>query len=161
MDNKKTGYLLLGVAIIIIAIIYIFNSALHDIVTASCSVAGHGDECPMYNTIDTQTNFSLAIVALVIIVALFLIFATPEKEVIIKTREIEKPKKEHSLKDLKPEEKEVFLLIEKNKTIFQADLIEKTELGKAKMTRILDKLEGKGLVERKRRGMTNVVVLSQ
>jgi len=27
------------------------------------------------------------------------------------------------------------------------------------MTRILDRLEGKGFVERKRRGMTNVVVL--
>ena len=40
-----------------------------------------------------------------------------------------------------------------------ADLIEKTGFGKAKMTRIIDRLEGKGFVERKRRGMTNVVVL--
>ena len=49
--------------------------------------------------------------------------------------------------------------MQKQKTVFQADLIEQTEFGKAKMTRILDRLEGKGYIERKRRGMTNVVVL--
>jgi len=33
-------------------------------------------------------------------------------------------------------------------------------IGKVGMTRMLDKLESKGLVERKRRGMNNVVVLN-
>ena len=51
--------------------------------------------------------------------------------------------------------------MEEHRTIFQADLIEKTGFGKAKMTRILDRLEGKGFVERKRRGMTNVVVIRE
>ena len=32
-------------------------------------------------------------------------------------------------------------------------------LNKVKITRILDKLEGMGILERKRRGMTNVVIL--
>ena len=45
--------------------------------------------------------------------------------------------------------------------MFQADLIEKTGFSKARMTRIVDKLEGNDLVERKRRGMTNVVVLKE
>ena len=36
---------------------------------------------------------------------------------------------------------------------------EKLEIGKVGMTRILDKLESKDIVERKRRGMNNVVVL--
>ena len=39
------------------------------------------------------------------------------------------------------------------------DTPQKTNFGKAKMTRIIDRLEGRGFVERKRRGMTNVVVL--
>ena len=44
-------------------------------------------------------------------------------------------------------------------TIFQPDLADKTGFSKVKVTRILDRLEGKQLIERKRRGMTNVVVL--
>lgn len=163
MDNKKTGYLLIGISILMVVIVYMFNNALQEIVTASCSEAGHGDSCPMYQTIDQQTNLSLVIIALVIITALYLIFSKPEKEIIIETKTIEKdrPPKEYDLSDLRPEERNVFELIRKSKTIFQADLIEKTEYGKAKMTRIIDRLEGKGFVERKRRGMTNVVVLKE
>jgi uncharacterized membrane protein len=43
--------------------------------------------------------------------------------------------------------------------LFQAELIEKTDFNKVKVSRILDKLEGKGLIERRRRGMTNLVLL--
>lgn len=163
MENKKTGYLLIGVCILIVLIIYMFNNALHDIVNASCSEAGHGDSCPMYNTITQQTNLSLLIVGLVILVALYLIFSKPEKEIVVKTKTITKKArvKNYDLKELRPDEKKVFAIIKEQKTIFQADLIEKTGMGKAKMTRILDKLEGKEFVERKRRGMTNVVVLNE
>ena len=40
-----------------------------------------------------------------------------------------------------------------------ADLIKETDYTKVHMTRILDKMEGKRILERKRRGMTNIVVL--
>ncbi len=161
MDNKKTGYLLLGVVVLIVIIIYMFNNALHDIVNASCSEAGHGDSCPMYNTINQQTNLSLVIAGFVVVVALFLIFSKPQTKTVVETKIVEKEpiKKEFDLSDLKQEEKKVFGLIRNSKAIFQAELIEKTSFGKAKMTRIIDRLEGKGFVERKRRGMTNVVVL--
>lgn len=43
--------------------------------------------------------------------------------------------------------------------IFQNELAEKLGVSKVKATRILDRLEAKGLVERRRRGMTNIVVL--
>ena len=33
-----------------------------------------------------------------------------------------------------------------------------TGFGKVKITRVIDRLEGKNLIERRRRGMTNVVV---
>ena len=57
-------------------------------------------------------------------------------------------------------EKEVISILEKeNGTIFQADLMEKLGAGKVGLTRLLDKLEAKQLIERKRRGMNNVVVL--
>jgi uncharacterized membrane protein len=43
--------------------------------------------------------------------------------------------------------------------MFQSDIIEKTKLNKVKITRILDSLEAQNLIERKRRGMTNLVIL--
>ena len=46
---------------------------------------------------------------------------------------------------------------------FQLDysfsLMEELDVGKVKMTRMMDKLEAKQIVERKRRGMNNIIVL--
>lgn len=42
----------------------------------------------------------------------------------------------------------------------QRDIVEGTELSKATVSRTLDTLESKGLVERKRKGMGNVVILT-
>ena len=153
--------MLLGISVIIVIIIFMFKSTLVGFVDSSCTLA-HGEEyCPMYETIDKQTYLALVIVGILFIVSLVLIFSKSQTQTIIKTRTIEKkkPERTYDLSNLKPEEKKVFELVKENKTIFQADLIEKTQFGKAKMTRIIDRLEGQGLVERKRRGMTNVVVL--
>ncbi|MBI4016194.1 MAG: MarR family transcriptional regulator [Candidatus Aenigmarchaeota archaeon] len=51
------------------------------------------------------------------------------------------------------------IITQSNGMIFQNELVEKLGLSKVKVTRILDKLEGKALVERRRRGMTNVIIL--
>ncbi len=159
MENKQVGYLLLGITVLLIFIIYLFNAALHEIVNASCSEAGHGDSCPMYNTINRQTYLSIGITSLVGLLGLFMIFTKPAKEVIVKTKTVTKPKKVFDISELTKEELRVFELVKEQKAVFQADLIEKTGFGKAKMTRIIDRLEGKRIVERKRRGMTNIVVL--
>ncbi len=62
---------------------------------------------------------------------------------------------------LEPDERKLVSIVQSSGAIFQSELVEKTGFGKVKVTRILDRLEGKGVVERKRRGMTNVVVLKQ
>jgi len=159
MENKNVGYLIIGIALLIVVIIFIFNSALKEIVESSCTMAGHGDSCPMYDTITTQTYLALVIAGVVLLVGLFLIFTKQTEKVVVKTVEKKIVKKKVNLTGLKVEERKVYELVFEDKAIFQADLIEKTGFGKAKMTRIIDRLEGKGLVERKRRGMTNVVVV--
>ena len=160
MENKNVGYMLLGISVLIVIIIFMFKSTLIGFVDSSCTLARGEDYCPMYDTIDTQTYLALGIVGVLFIVSLVLIFSKPQIQTIVKTRTIEKkkPERKYDLSDLKSEEKRIFELVKENKTIFQADLIEKTGFGKAKVSRILDRLEGKDLIERKRRGMTNVVV---
>ncbi len=65
-------------------------------------------------------------------------------------------------KDLDEEESIIYsVLKESNGIIFQSDLVKKTMLSKVKVTRLLDKLESKNLIERKRRGMSNLVVIKR
>jgi len=159
MENKNVGYLIIGISLVLIGIIFIFNNALKEIVNASCSAVGHGDSCPMYNTITQQTYLALAIVGVLIIIGLVLIFTKPTEKIIIKKIKEKTIKKHIDISGLRQEDKQVLKLIQEQGTMFQADIIEKTNFGKAKVSRIIDRLEGKGIVERKRRGMTNVVVL--
>ena len=158
MENKKVGLLILGISFLIVVIILIFNQALKEIVNTSCGMLEHYD-CPMYNTITQQTYLALAIAGMLFIVGIFLMISKPAEKIIIRKIKENKPKKILNVSKLKQEEKHVLNLIKENKAVFQADLIEKTGFGKAKMTRIIDRLEGKGFVERKRRGLTNVVVM--
>jgi uncharacterized membrane protein len=159
MKNKNVGFLIIGLGIIIITIIIIFNYGMKDIVSQSCS---HGPTCPMYRTIKTQTYFSLAIAIVVILIGLFFIFAKESEKIIVKqkTKIITERKKPRDKKGLDRQEKAVIELIEKeNGVVFQRDLIEKLNIGKVGITRLLDKLEAKQFIERKRRGMNNIIVL--
>jgi uncharacterized membrane protein len=156
MENKNVGFLLLGISLVIIAIIFLFNNAMKSLVIDSCGPI-HGPTCEMNQTITQQTYLSLAIVAILIIISLVLIFTKPKEKIIIK--KVPQKKRIFNLEGLRKEDRQAFRTIQENKTIFQADLIEKLGFGKAKVSRILDRLENKGLIERKRRGMTNVVVL--
>lgn len=158
MDNRNVGYLLLGLSVVVIAIILLFNHALTEIIDSSCTMAGH-TSCTMEQTLNQQTYLSYSITAIIVIIGLFLVFSKPNEKIIVKKVKDKIIEKKIDLSKFKPEEKQVYKLIAESGAIFQADLIEKTGFGKAKVTRIIDRLEGHSLVERKRRGMTNVVVL--
>ena len=164
MENKKVGYLIIVIAALIGFIIYSFNAAMSDIVLTTCS---HGPECSMWGTIEYQTNISIGITVFIMALGLYLILFGREKRTVnrvvkpqIKFNELRKENFEDVLKKLDKDEKKVFeSVIDENGSIFQSGIVEKTGLSKVKVTRILDRLEGKGLIERKRRGMTNIVVL--
>ena len=116
----------------------------------------------MYDTIAMQTYLSLTIAGVVLVIGLFLIFAKESEKIIVKTRtvKIKEKKKKKDLSGLNKDEKEVIKILEsENGAIFQKTLMEKLDIGKVGMTRLLDKLESKEIIERKRRGMNNIVVL--
>lgn len=154
------GLIVLGISVLMILVIFLFNSALKEIISSSCT-GEHAISCPMYDAVSKQTYLSLAVVGILIIFGLVLAFSKPEKEIVVKTVKEKKPIKKVDLSSFRQEEKQVFNLVKENGAMFQADIIEKTGFGKAKVSRIIDRLEGSGLLERKRRGMTNVVVLKE
>ncbi len=79
------------------------------------------------------------------------------------TRKTEFPSREKwegILKTLEGKEKEVYMiLIQNNGVMLQKELLEKTGFPKSTLSVVLDRLEAKGLIERRRRGMSNIVVL--
>jgi uncharacterized membrane protein len=157
MDNKNVGLLIIGISVAMVIIVLIFNGALKDIVGQTCTM---GSECSMYKTIKAQTYMSLGIVVVIFVIGLVIMLTKPQEKVIVKKVEIKEKKKKLNLEGLDKEEKEVIeLLQEENGAMFQKSLMEKLEIGKVKTTRLLDKLEAKQFIERKRRGMNNIVVL--
>lgn len=168
MKNRIVGILIIGIAVLIGFIIFSFNRAMTNIINISCS---HGPACPMWGTINFQTNVSIGIMAFVVAVGLYLIFFGKEEKLItrlkimrqqIEPKKITKENYKKIMSHMNGEEKIVFgKIIENNGTIIQSDLVDKTKFNKVKVTRILDKLEGKDLIERRRRGMTNVIILKR
>lgn len=161
MENKQVGWLIIGIAAVMVLIVIIFNFALKNIVGETCS---HGPSCSMYDTIATQTWVSIAIIAVVVVIGLVIMFSKPKVEIKEKlvVKKVKEKIKKIDTSSLEKDEKVVVELLQKeNNAMFQADLMEKLEIGKVKMTRLLDKLEAKQLIERKRRGMNNLVVLKK
>jgi uncharacterized membrane protein len=59
-----------------------------------------------------------------------------------------------------PDEKRIVsLIIDEGGIIFQSQLVDRSGYSKSKVSLILDRLEAKKILERKRRGMSNAIVL--
>ena len=156
MKNRNVGFLILGIAILMSVIVLLFNNLIKENMGLVCS---HGSTCEMYAGLNLQTILSLVVVGVIFLIGLFLIFAKETEKVILKTKIVKEKRKPLNFDDLDLREKKAAKLIQSTGGIFQAELMEKMELGKVGITRLLDKLEAKQIVERKRRGMNNFVVL--
>lgn len=168
MKNRIVGILVIIIAILIGFIIFSFNMAMTDIVSTSC---GHGSSCTMWDTIEFQTNVSIGILIFVVVLGIYLIFFSKEEKIVTRIKKIHpqvetrKPTKDNYRKimsKMKKEEKKIFeKILDSDGSVAQSQIVSDFGLSKVKVSRILDKLEGKGLVERRRRGMSNIVILKQ
>ena len=114
----------------------------------SCSL----DSCPYHQ----GNNLSWVLIVMSILVAFIggtgIYLSLPKKtEKIIE-------EKEYDLSKLSDDEKKIFLFIKDHKEgVYQNHIVKEFILSKVQATRLLDKLESSGLIERKRRGLANVV----
>ncbi len=152
------GVLIIGVAVIFFFIVMSFNVALEKIITDTCT---DGPTCPMHTSLNLQRIISYSLIGLLVLIGAFVTFFMHEKKLPPETKKtLSEEEKKRTLENLNDEEKQVMnLVLREQGSIYQSDLIKDTQLTKVKVTRILDKLEGRGLIERKRRGMTNIVIL--
>lgn len=149
-----------GIALIALSILMFFVmlsstqsiQKLNQYIHQDCTLPA--EICPFKKDIPWESSVGFSIDAIIFILGVLLLMSKklPEQSV--------KRVKKHpaAVKSLEPAEKKIYNIITDSDAIFQSELVEKAGMSKVKITRILDKLEARGLVERKRRGMTNVVV---
>ena len=157
ISRRQIGIFLIVLSIAFFFLIMSFTQdvqKLYAILHKDCPLPA--DVCPYNTAIPGQSAFAFALDGLLGATGLFLVITGGKSEKIsIQVSE----KIKTIIKNLEPDEQKIFSMVKDNGAIFQSELVEKSSINKVKVTRILDKLEGRGLVERKRRGMTNVVML--
>ncbi len=156
MNERKTiGLALVVFSVIAILALYTVSLQIANASWASCNRVMQG--CSILGHIPFESY--LGIGALLIMGASGVYMALVERKEEKRFFEGKKRASE-SVKSLSEEEKSVYEIIKSSDGLaFQNDIIKKTGFSKVKVSRILDRLETKGLTERRRRGMANVVVL--
>ncbi|MFH1722803.1 MAG: hypothetical protein ABH950_09405 [Candidatus Altiarchaeota archaeon] len=143
--------LTLGLAYLLVS----FINTLAEMSQASCTC---GDTCDMVH-FEVPTYFYFGLAGIVILLLISVLFVVKGGEV-FKAKTAPQDAWKEMQDTLKGDEKTVYSLIAaEGGAMFQSEIVEKSELSKVKITRVLDGLEARKVLERKRRGMTNIVVL--
>lgn len=160
IDMKKVGVILVLLSIVLFVVLYFVMSLIISLrleLHKTCPLPP--ESCPYKGSVPTELLAAFIIDAAVGIFGISLIITSYRSQ---KIGLKENTKITENIKSLHIDEKKVYdLLVNAEGFMFQNDLIEKMGYSKVKISRILDKLEMKGIVERRRRGMSNIVVLKE
>ena len=154
ISGKQIGIIIIIFSLILLALMISITEQLNQSIHSEC-VCGPG-VCPMTSNLPIQSYIGFTAVIILAGFGAFLILNTRRIEAIQTgiRREFE-----NVIKTLTNEEREIYESIKNaDGVLFQGDLVEKSGFSKVKITRILDRLEAKKLIERRRRGMTNLVL---
>lgn len=164
MERKTLGQVLLAAGVIAAILLILLKIQTDTQGSFLCELVERDPmltmaECPAHGSpVEWMLLVLFAISVAVALVGVHLLRA-PESH---KTEKLDKKpeSKSYDLARLSEEEKKIHdLLTANDNSMYQSDLIKETGFSKVKMSRLLDKMYAKGLIERKRRGMTNVVIL--
>jgi uncharacterized membrane protein len=161
MDRKIIVGAVALVVLLFAATVYFYNHALVDLAAGSCSDAS--DNCPHEKIVGTQNAIIAALIAVIAILAgsgAYLLFWQKPHLAASHFAGAGETHKKPDESSLGEEEKKLLGVVrEGDGSVFQSEIMKKMGCSKVKVSRILDRLESKGFVERKRRGMANLVVL--
>lgn len=157
LGTKQVGIVIVVISIVLLFVLTSFATKLDKISTTQCPCPS--GSCPMESALPIEVYVGVVVVLILISIGSFLILKTKQIEAMNME---DKEKIEKIIKTLKDDEQKVYETIaESGGALFQAEVVEKMGFNKVKVSRTLDKLEGKGLIERRRRGMTNLVLIKR
>lgn len=157
-DDKRLGLLLMVLSVLLLSSLIIMkfefdkrNALLCDLVHYSPNITM--EECPVHGFNSFMISWLLTLlfglsVAILLIGVIVFKGESGEETVSI------------DLSVLDSDERVLVELLQASGgSSYQSDLVRKSGFSKVKVSRVLDRLIDKGLVDKKRRGMTNLVVL--
>jgi hypothetical protein len=160
VDLKKVGIILILFSMVLFVVLYFITSLIINLrleLHKTCPLPP--ESCPYKGSVPTEVLAAFVIDAAMGVLGASLVMTSYRSERIVTK---DKTKINESIKSLQDDEKKVYdLIVDADGFIFQNDLMNKTGYSKVKISRILDKLELKGIVERRRRGMANIIVLKE
>jgi len=167
MDNKKIGILLISVCFILGFIIFTFNHALNTQTEAACSCTEMSNlgYCPHKSTTSWQTYLGIILISGMTALGIYLIFFDKSQkdiaQILKKQKHIQIQEEKFSilLKGLDEDEKKIIKAVKDQEGVTQQTLRLRTGLHKSKLSILLDRLEKKDLIARKKKGKTNQVFL--
>ncbi len=156
IEDKYLGIIIILMSAIVFIILYNVSTELAQISHSTCS-SDPAMSCTVYQHIPVvswvafPTLFGLGIIGS---------WFTYSGLKINKASMRHTSKSAKIIKNLDAEEKKILDIVSNHEgSAFQSDLVRESNYTKVKVSRILDKLEMKGLIERRRRGMANLIVM--
>lgn len=163
MESKRIHGRTVFVAVLFVASVFVLGIKLLNPTPIQIFVEGNETAISQIPGFFTFADVIILVIATVILVVsgMYLLFfdsaEKPAGELVLGER---KKRWEQIVKTLKNDEQKIYkATIESDGIIEQSVLPEKTEISKSNVSRALDLLESRGLVEKRRRGMTNTVLL--
>jgi uncharacterized membrane protein len=159
MKLGKNSLIALGlsiVAVILILLMTSFNAKVADLV---CDCINHesGQNCPFRGTLPIEVYLDYTLSASLILMAAYL-FVSDQRA--LKLSSMSERRWERVTSALRGDEKTIYNLIASTDGVmFQSDIVKNTQFPKARVSRVLNGLEARNLLERRRSGMSNVIVL--
>jgi len=162
MENKihgRTAFM----AVLFIASVFVLGIKLLNPTPVQIFIEGQNTAITQIPGFFTFLDVIILIVASIIlaITGMYLLFfdsvEKPAGELVLEER---KKRWEQIVKTLKDDQQKIYkAIIDSDGIINQSELVEKTGISKSNVSRALDLLESRGLIERRRRGMGNIVLL--
>ncbi len=154
-NMREVGIIVIVISVILVIDIWSITDQLmrvNSILHKSCNLPEQ--VCPFVG-VPPQSIVGFAVLTGLIIFGIYLIIVSKQSEKITtKMRE----DFQQTINSLKGDEKRLYEVLVEHGAMFQSDLAEKLGMNKVKVSRILDKMEGRGIIERRRRGMANMIV---
>ena len=162
MENKIHGRTIF-MAVLFIASVFVLGIKLLNPTPVQIFIEGQNTaitQIPGFFTFSDVIILIMSSITIAISGMYLLFFDSVEKpagELVLEER---KKRWEQIVKTLKDDQQKIYkAIIDSDGIINQSELVEKTGISKSNVSRALDLLESRGLIERRRRGMGNIVLL--
>ena len=169
METKKLGFLILGMSIFLSFIMFSYMSNLN--VQGQQLNCNPTQECQQVNSLLGLSHVTVGFLSFIFALGFYLLFFNKDEKLILKKykeelennnlRSEKNDKFSLLLMPLDENEKRVLTAIKEQKGITQSTLRYRTDLSKTKISMILVDFEKKNLIERKAKGKTYSVFLTE